>query len=189
MSSMRLLNYVTPSIFIPALSQELSRARQHPWLARVMSMSGFLLVRVIYGIIGFEAFMIKFKEASICLNESSLEAYICSLAFLNQMLGIVQINPLLQTRMFRYLFGGEDGMRSDRELRVQHVWCAMLGRKIWQISKTRTGGHMWFVSVMLAYTDVDFQRLTLNERQFHKDQLPSPRIRKKKNNILHHEHD
>jgi hypothetical protein len=41
MSGMRLLNYVTPSIFIPALSQELSRARQHPWLARVMSMSGF----------------------------------------------------------------------------------------------------------------------------------------------------
>merc|ERR1712079_685071 len=190
MSSLRLLNYVTPSIFIPALTQELKRGREQPWLTWVLYMSRFLLLRAIWGIVGFQAFMIKFVSAARCLDGPSLEAYICSLAFLNQMLGIVQINPLLQRRLFRYLFGGEDSFRSVKELRVQYVWCAMLARKIWQVSETRTMARLWFLAVMIAYSDMDFQRLTLNEKHLRKGEESMRSLPVAvKNNVLSHEHD
>lgn len=194
MSSLRLLNYVTPSVFIPALSTALARGEKQGCAGwGLLIVVRFLLLRCILGLVGLEVFMIKFDEAAKCLGGATLrQALLCSLAFLNQMLGIVQISPMLQDRLFLFLFGGEDCFREEEEWAVQHVWRAMLAKRIWEAAVDRGRGWCivtvsWYLAVMLAYGDRDFQLLTLNERHLDSPHLGSQGTTsraKAKNNVL-----
>jgi len=164
-SSMRLLNFVAPSILIPDLSAQFHAAQDRNWGRLGLPLAKFTLVRLLCAFVGFEAFMIKFLDAANTAQAStdSLSSVVVALAFLNQMLGIVQVTPLLQHRLFVYIFGGEDSFMSDWEKAVRQVWSARLTKHIWEAARSHSPGLVWFLAVMLSYGDTDFQRLTLNE--------------------------
>jgi len=135
-----------------------------------------------FAVIGVECFAIKFCSTTsfIQLSDNNIKAVFGALAFLNQMLGIVQVCEVLQDRLFVFIFGGEDSFLNDREVTVQRVWLAMLARRIWEEAGRRRNRIFWFLAVMLSYSDTDFQTLTL-----HEDALVSSFESRKNNVILH----
>lgn len=170
-SAMRLLNFVTPTIFIPMLNVQVLDA-----IARKGRMLGFplllfLVKRALAGIVGFDAFLVKFN-ATAKYTEPGVglwDAFIGCLAFVNQMLGVVQVSTFVRWRLLIYIFGGQDGFVNKREHLRQETWHAMLARRIWMESKRHKLSFVWFCVVMLSYSDYDFQALTLNENAISQD--------------------
>eukprot|EP00415_Alexandrium_ostenfeldii_P004821 UN4821 len=65
----------------------------------------------------------------------------------------------MRQRLFTFIFGGEDSILQPHEKTLKAVWEAMLARAICtQHSFCRA------LAIMLSFSDVDFQKLVLNER-------------------------
>merc|ERR1712190_648110 len=79
-----------------------------------------------------------------------------------QILGIVQLGIYVRSRLFLFIFGGEDGVLQPYEKALKSVWNAMLMRKIWQENSIPR-----FCAILLSFDDMDFQRLALNDRDHH----------------------
>merc|ERR1711972_812899 len=80
--------------------------------------------------------------------------------FLVQVLGIVQLGPFVRKRLFRFVFGGEDGVMQDEEIELMETWNALLAKRI-----HRELSFPQFVAVMTSFSDEDFQSLVMNENQ------------------------
>merc|ERR1712070_654141 len=119
-------------------------------------------------IIGFDAFLLKFREAVVFADiplatgvQSS--SFLGILAFLNQMLGILDVNKFAIDRMFLYVFGGEDCAMSHHEALKVQVWHGMLAREMWRCESKKAGpAVLRFAALMMSYTHFDFQKLTLD---------------------------
>ena len=59
-SGMKLLSAVTPQVLIPALTEKVQFALRQPSCKGVPSLAVFLVSRVVYFIIGFDVFLVKF---------------------------------------------------------------------------------------------------------------------------------
>lgn len=164
-SGVHLLNHVTPSIFIPALTIKVKSVVHHRSRRHWLHLARFLLIRFVSACIGFDAFVVKFVETSRVVTEEPEVGFamLSSLAFLNQMLGVVQVSRFVQMRLFVFIFGGEDGFISDHEEVRRRCWLAMLSRRIWHETGARQFRVIWFLAIMLSYSDQDFQKLVLNE--------------------------
>lgn len=164
-SSLRLLSTVNPAIFISRLNIEIAGviARHGEFLAFPVWL--FLFSRAVYGVLGLDAFLSKFHEAARNSEENpySATALVGLAGFLNQMLGVVQVNRYVRWRLMVYIFGGQDGYIDPKEEVRLLAWHAMLANQIWILSKEKVFSRLWFCAVMLSYSDHDFQRLTLNE--------------------------
>eukprot|EP00409_Alexandrium_fundyense_P004161 CAMPEP_0185902422 /NCGR_PEP_ID=MMETSP0196C-20130402/1670_1 /TAXON_ID=2932 /ORGANISM="Alexandrium fundyense, Strain CCMP1719" /LENGTH=91 /DNA_ID=CAMNT_0028621269 /DNA_START=1 /DNA_END=276 /DNA_ORIENTATION=+ len=55
--------------------------------------------------------------------------------FLNQMLGIVQLNLYTNQRLFRFIFGGVDNFVDKSEQRRMRVWNASFQKAAWEAFK------------------------------------------------------
>jgi len=175
-SAMRPLHFVTPKIFIPSFTRRAWETYERRGLKRVSGLCFFLLSRVFFAFVGLEAFMIKFIIASEEHRSATSfwGALLVSAAFLNQMLGVVDMSKFAQRRLFTFIFGGEDSFISEYEMNVAKTWQAMLVMHMWEKSKGRQPRLAWFIAVGLAYGDTDFQRLTLNQRMLVKSMSNPP---------------
>mmetsp|Transcript_7356 Transcript_7356/g.18420 ORF Transcript_7356/g.18420 Transcript_7356/m.18420 type:complete len:361 (-) Transcript_7356:37-1119(-) len=163
-SAMRSLHYVTPKVLVPESLAIAKRTVHRHGSKYGLPLLTFLALRVIYAFIGFEAFVIKFQTAatSSLTATSFLDAFLSSAAFLNQVLGVVDVNKFAHRRLFVFVFAGEDSFLSDRELTISRTWRAMLAEKCWKASAEYRFRLLWFLAVVLSYTDDDFQKLTLS---------------------------
>merc|ERR1712203_1254541 len=125
----------------------------------------FLALRLFYGAVGIEAFMIKFYKAADdhVAATSFVPAHRVAAAFLNQMLGVVDVKKFAHRRLFIFIFGGEDSFLSIKEENIAKTWLAMLAKHMWLASASFKPRLLWFLSVGLAYGDSDFQQLALND--------------------------
>lgn len=163
-SAMRTLQYVTPGVLTPqvqALVARLQRSRSRPF-KKFWRFSLFIGLRLLYLFFGAEAFLVKFRIAAHELSEASesLRSFVPIFMFLNQMLGIVQLNLYTNDRLFRFIFGGVDNYVDRSERRRMRVWNASFQKAAWDIFKSAPGRYL---ALSLTFSDVDFQRMVLDE--------------------------
>lgn len=167
-SSMKMLNYVTPTIFTQRINRFMESCNQAQEDGAspgsiILRVAGFILGHLLLGIFGFDAFMIKFEAAASMLNQGlpMPDVLLSSFLFLNQVLGVLDLDMFTKERLFLFIFGGEDARISPNEKRVQQVWSAMLCQRLWRCYAGRPDK---FLFVILTFSDIDFQKLTLNEK-------------------------
>merc|ERR1711879_637767 len=162
---MKLLYYVTPSVVGTEACLRLTIVTQHmttrsPWrcLRAVAVLVSYLITRLMCLIVGFDAFLVKFRMASVYIDEEevSYDAVLGAVIFLFQILCVVNLNWFVRERLFIFTFAGEDGtLDSDERARVE-VWNALIARRIYE-----QFGFWRFLVVMLGFDDYDYQMLVL----------------------------
>lgn len=165
-SSLLMLFPAAPKVFVQDLFtqlfyQESNSYRNVIWL--VMS-------RVICFIIGFDSFLVKFREGANMFIVSTPESdktyfelahFIGAALLLNQILGVVQLNWMIRERLFRFVFAGEDGIMSSSEGVKKDTWNAQIAERLFTMYKNPIDKF----TMLLTFSDDDFQRLTLHEHR------------------------
>uniref|UniRef100_A0A7S1ACU5 Uncharacterized protein n=1 Tax=Noctiluca scintillans TaxID=2966 RepID=A0A7S1ACU5_NOCSC len=167
-SAIRLLYFVTPSVvgtqaynmvcFVQDRMQNADTRMEKVW--PVLQFLRYLLFLVCALVIGFDAFLVKFR-LSIAYVQSSTLTLADSLAaftFLFQILGVVNLNWFVKERLFIFIFGGEDGRVDIKEKARWDVWVALIAKKVFD-----QYGVMKGLIVLLAFDDYDFQQLVLDD--------------------------
>jgi len=155
-SSIKLLSFITPQQF----SYDLNYLLWYDNKCLCVKLIAFLVSRILIIIIGMDCFLVKVRAA-----DTYLEAQHCTvnnvmgcLILLTQILGVVNINKTIKWRLYRFVFGGEDGIMTEHEKVRQEVWEAMVAQRIYH--KYPLGQA---TALMLTWCDDDFQMLLLNE--------------------------
>lgn len=164
-SAMRLLHFITPPVLMDDIykwyvySQERwvghdgNRVLVRRWLE-------LILTRILCFVIGVDVFLTKCRQSisRYMLGQLAGWKMIAILIFLMQVLGIVQMRHFVRSRLFTFIFAGEDSVMQPRETAMKNVWSAKLTKCIWE-------HYPWpkYVSIMLTFSNEDFQRLVLNE--------------------------
>jgi len=163
-SLMRVLYYVTPSVLGTELYLEISFVQERWGKGRpcraLWPLLMYIITRVLAFVVGFDAFLVKYRTAMVYANapDATWGHVIGSLVFLFQVLGVVNLTWFVRRRLFIFIFGGEDGVVTNREKAVECYWNAMLAKRLWE-----TYGFVDFLVVMLSFSDYDFQMLVLND--------------------------
>merc|ERR1712008_57654 len=121
----------------------------------------FVLFRILYFVFGFDAFIVKFRAATDWLSTVSLMSFLKITIFLNQTLGIVQVERITLQRLLLFIFGGEDNVVSPGEHRLMLAYVARLFERIWS---DPLSSHFKAFVVSMTFRDDDLQRLMLNEQ-------------------------
>eukprot|EP00448_Togula_jolla_P009193 CAMPEP_0170609226 /NCGR_PEP_ID=MMETSP0224-20130122/22008_1 /TAXON_ID=285029 /ORGANISM="Togula jolla, Strain CCCM 725" /LENGTH=361 /DNA_ID=CAMNT_0010934511 /DNA_START=94 /DNA_END=1179 /DNA_ORIENTATION=- len=153
-SAIKLLYYVVPQ----ALNYDLGYILWYDWSAT--KLLWFFISRPLALIIGLDCFLIKYRTAheNIMTSDGSLSNIIASIVLLNQVLGVVQLTKTINSRLYRFVFGGEDGIMTHREKVRKDTWQAMVAQKIWHRYPLQKA-----VALLLTWCDDDFQMLVLND--------------------------
>jgi len=143
-----------------------------PWLNLRATKSGtvvlavlFVLVHVFCLVAALSAFAVKMLAVSFKMVNSSYSLLYrmgSILALLNQVMGCVIIETLLQDRLFLFVFGGQDSCYEDDELAYKNVYETRLVKKILdEFWNTR----QYFSAIVLLATfdHYDLQRLLISE--------------------------
>lgn len=160
-SALRLLNFIVPAVFLQHITHCIGQCKASGKWRKPLFF--FTVKRICYGIVGIDAFMIKFILAADAIRSRSGSAalvweMVTTLVFLNQVLGITNMHTFVEKRLLLFVFGGEDCILTKHELAKMQAWRALLAQEIWKSSRSLPQ----FLAVMLSYTDYDFQSLTLN---------------------------
>jgi len=156
-SAMRLLYFIVPQILTLHLNSILFYEKEQKFKKLVI----FVITRGLAFVVGFDSFLIKYRSASqlIITPTYGFENVLGAVVLLNQILGVVQVSWLIRDRLFRFVFGGEDGIMSKREIVRQNTWEALIAKRIFD-KYTRSIDK---VVLMLTWCDDDFQMLVLSE--------------------------
>jgi hypothetical protein len=137
--------------------------------------------RVLCFIIGFDSFLVRFREGANQFIVSTPESdktefqfgyFIGAAMLLNQILGVVQLNWMIKERLFRFVFAGEDGIMTRGELVKKNTWNAQIAETIF----ASYSNYVDKLTMLLTFSDDDFQRLTLHERVNNKGVESSTRV-------------
>jgi len=162
-SLMSFLEPICPTVLIASFEEEVaSAARDSVISAREWGMLvKFFLRRIIYAIIGFDAFLTKFRMAArhVCAGDVSMWAVLGAANFVMQLVGVVKMGNFVQRRLFIFMFAGEDCIMSPQDEVSMRTYNSLLARKIYLSSKS----WLHFSVIMLNFSDYDFQKLVLNE--------------------------
>jgi hypothetical protein len=167
-SAMRLLYFVTPSVvftegYVVAwlVKDQVAAAETRAELLRALRpVLKYLGGCLIYMVIGLDAFLVKYRLASkfIMSEELSIWNLMCTLIFLVQVLGIVNLNRFCKQRLFILIFGGEDGNVEPEEKLRWEVWKCFLTKNIY-----KTFGFFHGTVIMMGFDDYDIQSLVLDD--------------------------
>jgi len=165
-SAMRTLQYVTPGVLTPQVQRMILRlqregARSFKKLLRV---AWFFGLHLLYAFFGAEAFLVKFRIVASEMTRASDDprTLFQIFLFLNQMLGIVQLNMYTHDRLFFFIFGGVDSYVDKSERKRMRVWNAAFEKSVWDSFENTPGR---FLAVSLTFSDLDFQRMVLDESE------------------------
>jgi len=162
-SAMRVLGMLAPPILVPDILSLRIQTQKQCKRARALAFLLFGLRRMVCLLFGVQAFMVKFRRAASFLTpQNQWWGMLQLLLHLNQMMGVVELVPFSHRRLFRFIFGGVDGIIDDDELRRIHIWRAAFCAKAWKLYGRRNFG-IEFFALMLTFNDVDFQKLILTE--------------------------
>jgi len=173
-SAMRLLHFASPSViaadFMKFVTYSQSRWKDRPCLL-ACKWTKFVVTRCLCLILGMDAYLVKLTafEGNLHYAEEGVtrKQLLRQVMFLVQILGIVQLDIFVRARLFTFIFGGEDSILQPHEKTLKAVWEAMLARAIWKEHSC-----LRFLAIMLSFSDVDFQKLVLNERSSNDPEAP-----------------
>eukprot|EP00927_Polykrikos_kofoidii_P056799 TRINITY_DN50882_c0_g1_i1.p1 TRINITY_DN50882_c0_g1~~TRINITY_DN50882_c0_g1_i1.p1 ORF type:complete len:383 (-),score=44.64 TRINITY_DN50882_c0_g1_i1:93-1166(-) len=155
-SAIKLLAFVTPQ----QASYDLNHILWYDW--SYFKFARFLISRPIMLCLGLDCFLIKVRGALTYIvgpSDLELSSLLGAIILLNQILGVVQITKTIKGRLYRFVFGGEDGIMTQREKVRQDVWEAMVSRKIFDMYSLPRA-----FAFMMSWCDDDFQMLALSEK-------------------------
>lgn len=171
-SAMKLLYYVTPSVvgteaYVVAflVGQQVARVddMDSQWMLAygkaVWPLVSYFITRTLCLIIGFDAFLVKFRMAIPYFQANDVDYYnvLSAITLLFQLLGVVSLNWFVRQRLFIFVFGGEDGNLDVVEKARQDVWNCILTKNIYQYH-----GFVLGTIIMLGFDDYDLQLLFLD---------------------------
>mmetsp|Transcript_94431 Transcript_94431/g.182107 ORF Transcript_94431/g.182107 Transcript_94431/m.182107 type:complete len:345 (-) Transcript_94431:144-1178(-) len=166
-SAMRLLQHLLPYVLMQesqALLQDFkdryNKGEKMPRM--ILEALSFVAIRLVVLVFGFDAFIVKFRAASEWASVACFMSFIKTAAFLNQTVGIVQIERITMQRVMIFVFGGVDSIINGEECRVMQAYLARLFEKIWT---SPSSSWRQALVVSLSFQDQDFQSLMLNERK------------------------
>lgn len=125
----------------------------------------FVLERLLYLAIAMLAFFVKVISVSFkCINASySWTSSLMALgALLNQCIGCVQVERVLQDRVFLFVFGGTDADLQADEHALLRVYRARLMRAIWK-HYWEGGEKMKALAILSSLDHYDLQGLLIHE--------------------------
>jgi hypothetical protein len=160
-SAMRLLYYIVPQV----ATQQLFTILFYTPDCVVPRLVWFIISRAFCLLIGLDCFLIKYRGASTAiLNRKQLELMnvLNAVILLNQVLGVVQLTWAIRDRLFRFVFGGEDGVMTKPEIVRRDVWNAKVCQKIWRSYPCYKA-----FSILMTWCDDDFQALVLRDPTSH----------------------
>jgi len=167
-SALRLLYFVWPKILrldghrtvVHAWQTVSKGSTQRHYADGIFNIVVFGLSRVCALILGFDAFLVKFRLASNALDAGQADFYstLSAAAFLWQVGGIINLDWFVRERGFIFIFAGRNGMLDIDELALVEVWKAMLFRKV-----VENHGIWEGIIVMLGFDDYDMQFLALDD--------------------------
>mmetsp|Transcript_36739 Transcript_36739/g.83122 ORF Transcript_36739/g.83122 Transcript_36739/m.83122 type:complete len:400 (-) Transcript_36739:114-1313(-) len=165
-SAMRLLCHVTPYVALRELKSLVADMRDRASqgekpLRNVLELVSFFVVRAVIFAFGFDAFVVRFRKVSTHVGVLDSASIIKVTVFLNQVLGVVQLERFTMRRLSQFVFGGEDNNISAGEDRVMMAWWARLYERIWTMTNC---GPLQAFATSVTFNDEDFQRLMLNEK-------------------------
>lgn len=162
-TAMKLLFWVDPWILFTELFVEFtimrSRLLHGHWMLGCFRFFWYVLTRVFCFIIGLDAFLVKFRETNrlyVDQEDLTLPIFFGSVTFLFQVIGVVNLSFVVRSRLFFFIFGGDDCVVSSKDKATEWLWNAMLARKIWDSNNVPK-----FLIIMLSFTDYDIQHLLL----------------------------
>lgn len=123
----------------------------------------FFISRPLMLCAGLDCFLVKVRVAKIYIMgvpEPNFSCVMGAILLLNQILGVVQINKTIKKRLYRFVFGGEDGILTDVEKVRMETWEAMVTQRIFKMYSPLKA-----TAMMMSWCDDDFQMLALNEKE------------------------
>eukprot|EP00929_Paragymnodinium_shiwhaense_P006161 TRINITY_DN10903_c0_g1_i2.p1 TRINITY_DN10903_c0_g1~~TRINITY_DN10903_c0_g1_i2.p1 ORF type:complete len:381 (-),score=32.52 TRINITY_DN10903_c0_g1_i2:482-1624(-) len=167
-SGMRALYFVAPSVFLPALAQEITKSYRRQASGYTSGLLRFLLFHLALAWLGVDAFTVKLHLIADALHQelTQKEHFLIVAGFTNQLLRVVQIEEFVRRRLYIFVFSGREGNMTDAEEAARITWEAMLTKQIYYSFPLYK-----FLVIMLSYGDYDFQRLLLVEQQQHSDSV------------------
>jgi len=166
-SSLLMLFPAAPKVFIQDLFTYLFYRDSKTYFRDV---AWLIISRAFCFVIGFDSFLVKFREGAnqfiISTPESDkthfeLAYFVGAAMLLNQILGVVQLGWMIKERLFRFVFAGEDGIMSSSELVKRDTWNAQIAETLFTAYRNPIDK----LTMLLTFSDDDFQRLTLHERK------------------------
>lgn len=167
-SAMKLLYYVTPTVVgseayveVFLMRESLGKATTlFDRIEAVWPMVTYLTKLMLCLVVGFDAFLVKYRMAAAYIDREQFD-FQCAFSafiFLFQILGVVNLNWFVRERLFIFIFGGEDGNLEQGEKARWDVWNALIAREIY-----RKFSFVKATIVMLSFDDYDFQMLVLDD--------------------------
>eukprot|EP00927_Polykrikos_kofoidii_P033866 TRINITY_DN2870_c0_g1_i1.p1 TRINITY_DN2870_c0_g1~~TRINITY_DN2870_c0_g1_i1.p1 ORF type:complete len:364 (+),score=63.12 TRINITY_DN2870_c0_g1_i1:72-1094(+) len=158
-SAMKILQFISPS----KMSTDLFDILFYRESGKMFHLLMFIICRPVLAVIGIDCFLVKFRLTAgfVLQHDFNLTCFFGAFSFLNQIIGALNLSREMRFRLYRFVFGGEDGVITDEERNIQHVWEAMVSEKIF------ASYPKWKAcALMLTWNDDDFQLLTLNQVNF-----------------------
>jgi len=128
----------------------------------------FIITRVLIAVLSVGAFAMKLLSVGLKLIDPKYGLAACfmhSALLMNQVIGCVLFERVLQDRIFLFIFGGSDTDFREDELALKGVYRLRLARQIWEEFYTKAPRFKgWKAIVMLATLDhFDLQMLLIND--------------------------
>lgn len=155
-SGMKILFYIAPQV----LSNQICYVLFYQDEKKLLTLVWLIVSRAVFLVIGMDTFLVKYRMVQNDINQPEFDFhhFLRALLFLNQVLKAVDLNWVVRQRLFRYVFGGEDGVMTHREVIRMDTWNARVVQKVFQSYP------LWqAISLLSTWSDDDFQLLTLNE--------------------------
>jgi len=128
----------------------------------------FVLTRMLVGAMAVAAFAMKLTAVGLKLTNPKYKfmgCFVSTALLMNQCMGAVMIEHLLQDRIFLFIFGGMDTDFRPDELALKGVYQCRLAKQIWEhyyVNAPRFSG--WKAIVVMATLDhFDLQMLLIND--------------------------
>lgn len=173
-SGMRLLENIQPSVLTLGINYIMytldPKKRKMAWVK-------FICFKILALVIGFDMFLTKYRAVQKYTDDVSVSFsnFLTCFLFIKQVLGIISLDILMRSRLFTFIFGGEDATIAPDEEALAVVWQALITRQIWNelITKKKQNamkGKAWlnYLIVMMSFSDYDLQKLVLEPKS--KDQ-------------------
>jgi len=166
-SSIKLMGRVHPSLIYAECTDFVREsAYSRSRLGHAMVVGWFVLTRSLCGIIALGSFSVKMLAVGLQVANPDHGVVLPCMhigALLNQCMGCVLLESLLQDRLFLFIFGGQDTDYQDEEKALRYVYQCRVVKQIWM---NFWATNMKFKAIVLLATldHYDLQRLLIDDQ-------------------------
>lgn len=166
-SLMKLMSLVHPALlynhFLECLqTQTLFVGTTH---GIVLTSVYFIITRLFIGALALFAFGMKLVSVGLKLIDPSSNLMACTIqvaGLMNQCMGCVLFERVLQDRLFLFIFGGSDTDFKEDELALKGVYWCRLAKQIWE-EFWKKGERFKAIVLLMTLDHYDLQMLLIND--------------------------